>query len=74
MCAAERNGGRGPTVIPRALEYAVIEYQPGLDWKPLEYSGRFAILHSKNCEFTASSLEYGWLAPESHILRHGVAL
>ena len=30
-------------VIPRALEYAVIEYQFELDWKPLE-SGRFAIL------------------------------
>ena len=39
--------GQATTVIPRALEYAVIEYQPGLDWKPLEYSDRFAILHSK---------------------------
>jgi hypothetical protein len=26
------------------VPYAVIEYQTGLDWKPLEYSGRFAIL------------------------------
>ena len=26
----------------------------------------------KSCEFIASS-EYGWLAPDSHILRHGVA-